>query len=265
MPLGRSYSAAFTFSGVPLENPHSSDNHGLVDDNQTVYSKDAYVLLERDPPGSNSWVKRLLTWENFQTQQTTTNTATVGGTVNTGDVTVNVSLGGAAFQALLDYYTDLLNRLTVLEGIDFADFPVDQPSTIAQYTTNVANGSVAGGSFYTVPFETTVRTVAGVTYSATPTPRFIFSEIGRYYIEAHITKNATATNSEIRFINNDTGEIFGWQESDSDFIQSAMLNEAASVPFSISVQYQCSVLTSVPRTSNLEDQNRISIYRIRVE
>lgn len=90
---------------------------GVVDDNGTVYSRDFYVLLYQDPPGSGVYKKALLRYEDFVVQNIVVEDVDTSTELVTDNLTVNNTISGPTTDNLLALLQALETRINDLESL----------------------------------------------------------------------------------------------------------------------------------------------------
>lgn len=258
MPLSRNFPIAYTYCGVSLDFPASRDNCGIVNDDETVVSRDNYILLERDPPGSNTWVKRTLNWNNFLTNATVCESCTVGDSLTATDVTFTGTLSGPDITDLQTLYGILESRVTFNET-DIANLP-SAFSSIAAYKSNTPV-AYSPSAWYVIPFDTVVNTIPEISYDA-GTDSFTILEAGVYMFSVFITRNNTAFLSRLRLVNTTVGDTFAiFENRDCQYISVVGIRNFALNDV-VRAEFASNVVGQIPQTVIEFDASRMFIIKL---
>lgn len=114
--MARTYAQAKNFiQQLPLCEFQTPDHGFPVDDNNTVYSKDCFVIFVQDPPGSGNYVKKRWCWEDFNVQNHTTGTQTADD-ITVEDLIYTGTLTAPEVTTLTSDISDLDARIAAVEA-----------------------------------------------------------------------------------------------------------------------------------------------------
>lgn len=261
----RSFTTTTVFNGIDIEYDQTPD-HGIpMDDNQSVYSKDCYILLVQDPPGSGNYVKKKWCWEDFNVKNHTTGDHTVTGDINTVNITYTGTLSGPTITTLQNNYTSL-EALVSQNEADLAALGSGSISNVIVYEESTP-AAYANSTWENLVFNTaSAPDVSKITYAATV---FTVVESAKYMLDIAITRGSSTSLFAVGVSLNGSdpnagGIIYGLNMgSGSVAIETTVtLDLEAGDTFIVNVF--ASDAGQIPATSDFNFRNRIQMTQLGV-
>lgn len=179
-----------TYVKVDLGEVKSRHNqYGVVDDNQTVYSRDQYWLLYQDPPGSGIYKKVAITYTLFTTGILTVDEISTATTVNANNITYTGTLSGPTTTTLAANFAALDVRITATEAAILA---YSSGAGAALEYTNLTPVTRAASGPYANLWDTPVTTNPSILTLNAGTGEFTAQVTGTFLIQYTASKSVVA-------------------------------------------------------------------------